>query len=368
MNLQFKPLSREFTALSFIKIILSLFLSTVNHLNISACFLIACSIFLVDTEPAVAQESDSLILDNILQTADEIPSVRALIIQQKGEILAAEGFGGRDLSHPFNIKSASKSIIGLLTGIAIEKGFIPSIEEPIKTYFSEYFDEHPDSLKESITIRNLLSMQAGLGSTSSRNYGAWVLSNNWVKYALDQDFTEEIDGKMVYSTGTSHLLSVIITKASGMSTKAFAEKYLFNPMNVKIGGWDKDPQGYFMGGNNVSLKPRDMVKIGQLILDDGIYNGNQLISPEWIRDSFKTYTYSNYNPYGYGYHWWNQEIGGYQTFFAWGNGGQYIFIIPEIESVVVLTSSTSNTSPRRTYRDPIFTMLADDIFPFLESR
>lgn len=85
-------------------------------------------------------------------------------------------------------------------------------------------------------------MQAGLQSTSSRYYGAWVMSDNWVEYALDQDFITDIDGRMVYSTGTSHLLSVIITKATGMSTKAFAEQYLFDPMGIEVGGWDRDPQ------------------------------------------------------------------------------------------------------------------------------
>lgn len=323
--------------------------------------------FFVNTE-LKSQSVERPDLNAIFQKADQIERVRTLIIHQKGETLEEKSFDGRNLSHPFNIKSASKSIIGLLTGIAIEKGFIPSIEEPIKTYFPDYFEENPDSLKESITIRNLLTMQTGLRSTSSGNYGAWVISDNWVEYALDQNFVSQIDGRMVYSTGTSHLLSVIISKASGIPTKAFAEKYLFGPMNIRVGGWDKDPQGNYMGGNNLALKPADLVKIGQLMLDDGAYNGEQLISKDWIRDSFGTYTYSNYNPYGYGYQWWNQKIGRYQTFFAWGNGGQYIFIIPELETVVVITSSTATTDRRRIYKAPIFDLVQFDIIPFLESR
>lgn len=126
----------------------------------------------------------------------------------------------------------------------MEEGFIPTIDEPISRYFDDYFEENPNPKKENITIRNLLSMQAGLRSTSSGNYGAWVISNNWVEFALDQDFVSEIDGRMVYSTGTSHLLSVIITKATGMSTKAFAEKYLFEPLNIRVGGWDRDPKDF----------------------------------------------------------------------------------------------------------------------------
>jgi CubicO group peptidase (beta-lactamase class C family) len=322
--------------------------------------------FIASTSLVNAQNQDSVAIENIFQSADDISTVRTLLIQQEGEIIEARSFDGRSLNRPFNIKSALKSIIGLLAGIAIEKGFIPSIDEPIKTYFHEYFEKNPDSLKEILTVRNLLTMQTGLRSTSSGNYGAWVISDNWVEYALDQDFVSQIDGRMVYSTGTSHLLSVIIAKATGMPTKAFAEKYLFNPMNIRVGGWDKDPQGNYMGGNNLSLKPADMVKIGQLMLDDGLYNGEQLISKEWIRDSFGTYTYSNYNPYGYGYQWWNQKIGGFQTFFAWGNGGQYIFMIPEIDAVVVITSTTLNTTRRRSYKNTIFPLLENQIIPFLE--
>ncbi|XWN35908.1 MAG: serine hydrolase [Balneola sp.] len=344
---------------------MKIILRTKFYLQVSILVLGFCFFVNVDLKSQSVERPD---LDAIFNKADQIERVRTLIIQQEGEILAQKSFNGRNIERPFNIKSASKSIIGLLTGIAVEKGFIPSIEEPIKTYFSEYFEENPDSIKESITIRNLLTMQSGLRSTSSGNYGAWVISDNWIEYALSQDFVTEIDSRMVYSTGTSHLLSVIISKASGMSTKAFAENYLFDPMNIRVGGWDKDPQGYFMGGNNLALKPADMIKIGQLMLNNGRYVDQQLISKEWVKDSFGTYTYSNYNPYGYGYQWWNQTIGGYKTFFAWGSGGQYIFIIPELETVVVITSSTITTDRRRSYKTPVFELLQFDIIPFLETR
>ncbi|MCR9133937.1 MAG: beta-lactamase family protein [bacterium] len=307
-------------------------------------------------------------LDKISEEASAIASLRSLIIQQHGVLLHEEYNTGRTATKDFNIKSASKSIIGLLTGIAVEEGFIPTIDEPISRYFDDYFEENPDPKKENITIRNLLSMQAGLRSTSSGNYGAWVISKNWVEFALDQDFVSEIDGRMVYSTGTSHLLSVIITKATGMSTKAFAEKYLFEPLNIRVGGWDKDPQGFYMGGNNMALSPEDLLKIGQMLLDDGRWEGKQIIAPAWIKNSFKTYTYSNYNPYGYGYQWWNKETAGYTTFFAWGHGGQYIMMIPELDAVVVMTSSVTNASRRRTYKRPVFILLEEHIIPFLENQ
>ncbi len=330
--------------------------------------LIGVFIFPGTSATAQIQYSDSIGLETIFEQAEEIASLRSLLIQQHGEFLGESYLKGRSPNRPFNIKSASKSIIGLLVGIAVEEGFIASIEEPIGTYFPDYFEENPNPKKEQITIRNLLSMQAGLASTSSGNYGAWVLSKDWVKYTLDQDFVSEIDGRMVYSTGTSHLLSVIIAKASGMNTKAFAEKYLFDPLNITVGGWDRDPQGNYMGGNNLALKPSDMLKIGQMLMDEGVYEGQQIIPLAWIIDSFKTYTYSNYNPYGYGYQWWNKKTGKYTTLFAWGHGGQYIMMIPELDAVVVMTSSVTSESQRRTYKRPVFVLLEDYIIPFLEGR
>lgn len=303
----------------------------------------------------------------ISDKAGAISSVRSILIQKDGDLIGEKYFQGMRSGRAINIKSASKSIISLLTGIALHKGYIDSVNQPIRDYFKDYFQTNPDSVKENITIKDLLTMRAGLETTSMHNYGRWVISDNWVHYTLEQPLEEEPGGnKMVYSTGTSHLLSVIISRASGMSTKAFAEKYLFGPMSIEVGGWDRDPQGYYMGGNNLALKPQDMLKIGQMVIDGGKWDGQQIVSSEWLRDSFRTYTRSNYNPYDYGYMWWSKSIGGYQTFFAWGHGGQYIFMIPALDSVVVLTSTLYNTDQRRSYKEPIFALMREEVLPFLE--
>lgn len=306
-------------------------------------------------------------IDQVFEAAEQIGSLRSVLIQQKGKMLGLEYFNNASPNYPYNIKSASKSIISILTGIAVDQGKI-SVDETLGDYFPEYFEANPDPKKEAITIRNLLSMQSGLETTSFYNYGTWVISDDWVQFQLDQPLEDEPGGKMVYSTGTSHLLSVIITKATGMSTKAFAEKHLFNPLNINVGGWDRDPKGYYMGGNNMALTPDDLLKIGQLMLNGGTYDGQRIVSKEWVRDSFKTYTRSNYNPYDYGYMWWNRTVAGHKVFFAWGYGGQYIFMIPELDSVVVVTNSLHNATQRRTYKEPIFSLLGEHIIPFLSLR
>lgn len=333
--------------------------------SIRLYFSIFCAFLFLISSSLMAQSSTESELQEVFEEAESINTLRSLLIQQNGELLGEEYFRNASADYPYNIKSASKSIISLLVGIAVDQEHI-SLDETLGDYFPDYFEANPNPQKEAITIQHLLSMQSGLETTSFYNYGAWVISDDWVEFQLDQPLEEEPGGKMVYSTGTSHLLSVIITKATGMNTKAFAEKFLFDPLNIRVGGWDRDPKGFYMGGNNVAITPRGLLKVGQLMLSGGEYNGQQIVSSEWVRDSFKTYTRSNFNPYDYGYMWWNRPVAGYDVFFAWGFGGQYIFMIPELDAVVVMTSFLQNANQRRAYKEPIFDLLEKNVIPYLE--
>lgn len=321
----------------------------------------------VSAETAAPALSDSAALELVHQEADGIRSVRSLLIQKEGALISEMYFDGMRSGQTANLKSASKSIISLLTGIAIDEGFIAGIDQPIHEFFPGYYNSLDDSLKRQITVEDLLTMRSGLETTSFHNYGRWVTSDDWVAFTLKQPMVDRPGDDMEYSTGTSHLLSVIIEKTSGMSTLRFAEKYLFGPLDIRPGDWQRDPQGHYFGGNNMALKPADMVKIGQLVLNGGTYDGTRIVSDEWIRASFKTYTRSNYNPYDYGYMWWNKNIDGYRVFFAWGYGGQYIYILPELESVVVITSSLRNASQRRSYKRPIEDLMEQRIIPLVKN-
>ena len=301
---------------------------------------------------------------NVITDVFNIGSIESIMIERGGEIVASEFTGRMNANRTTNIKSASKSILSLLVGIAIDQGFLESVDQPIGEFFPEYFDANPDPEKEAITIKDLLTMRSGLESTSIRNYGRWVVSSNWVNFTLSRDLIAEPGDRMIYSTGSSHLLSVIITKASGMSTQAFANQYLFRPMDIRIGGWDRDPQGYYMGGNNMALSPNDMLKIGRMMMNMGEYNGEQIISPEWIWESIEAYTRSNFNPYDFGYMWWQRPINGYEMIFAWGHGGQYIMMLPELDTVIVMTSNLMR-SRGRGYQRELFRYLEDELVPVL---
>ena len=313
-------------------------------------------------EPITGQNVNN----NDLSAIFNIGTIHGVMIRKNGELIHEEFRGSGSADQPVNIKSASKSILSLLIGIAIEEGYLEGTDQTIDQFFPEWFEQNPDSIKESITIQDLLTMRTGLETTSSRNYGSWAVSNSWINFALNRPLVDEPGGRMIYSTGTSHLLSVILTKASGMSTRAFANKYLFDPMNIRIGGWDRGPEGYYMGGNNMAMSPQDLLKIGELMMNTGRYGGHQIVSRSWILESVQSYTQSNFNPYNYGYMWWNKSVGDYTVYFAWGNGGQYIMILPELDTVLSITSSLLANAPRR-YQREIFQFVGDVIIPFLES-
>lgn len=297
----------------------------------------------------------------------DIGHINSIMVLQGDDLILEEYRQGMQAERTTNIKSASKSLLALLVGVAIEEGYLEGVDQPIGPFFADYFARHPDPEKESITIGNLLTMQAGLGSTSQRNYGAWVLSDSWVDYALQQPMTEERGGRMIYSTGTSHLLSVILTEASGMSTREFAERYLFDPMGIRIGGWDRDPEGYYFGGNNLALSPRSLLKLGELVINRGEYDGQQLVAADWIDAALGKYTRSNFNPYDFGYMWWHQPVGDYAMHFAWGNGGQYILIFPQLDAVAAITSTPDVPGSSRDSRQQLFRFIEARLIPFLES-
>ncbi|MDX1618261.1 MAG: serine hydrolase [Balneolaceae bacterium] len=307
---------------------------------------------------------DSATIRRVHRRADEIRSIRSLLIQKGGVLISEQYFDGMSAGETANLKSASKSIVSLLVGIAIDKKIIQSVEQPI----ADFFPEISDSLKKKITVQDLLTMRSGLETTSFHNYGRWVTSDDWVEYTLEQPMVDRPGSDMEYSTGTSHLLSVIIEKAAEMSTLDFADKYLFGPLGIQPGDWQRDPQGYYFGGNNMALKPTDMVKIGQMVLNGGTYDGKRIVSEDWIEASLATYTRSNYNPYDYGYMWWNKMVGGHKAYFAWGYGGQYIFVIPQLDAVVVITSSLRNATQRRRYKRPIFNLMEDQVIPLLRGQ
>ena len=259
-----------------------------------------------------------------------------------------------------NIKSASKSVVSALVGIAIDRGLLKGVNEPIATYLPQLANATP--AKRAITIEHLLTMRSGLESTSGGNYGRWVRSRNWVQHALDRPLVSEPGTTMEYSTGTSHLLSAILTRVTKKSTWQFAQEALARPLGFSLAPWTRDPQGIYMGGNEMLMTPRQMVAFGELFLNRGLVKGRQLLPARWVDESCTPRTRSRWDPTReYGYGWWIQDIGGHRACFAWGHGGQYIFTFRDIDLVVVVTSSTAASEERHGYRNRLLGLVGEHV-------
>jgi len=306
-------------------------------------------------------------LNEIAEPLADIGPINSLLISQNGELVAENYYGRMSADRGNNIKSASKSVLSILIGIAIEQGYLEGVHQPIAEFFPDYFEANPDSIKESITIEDLLTMRSGLASTSRSNYGRWVSSSNWIRYKLDQPLRGVPGEDRIYSTGNTHLLAVILSRATGMNTLQFGNQYLFGPMDIQITGWDRDPQGYFLGGNNMAMRPSDMVKMGQLMMDVGVYNGNQLVPKEWVIKSIEPVTGRIAGVDNYGYLWFRRMAGDAHMIYAYGSGGQYIMIMPELDAVITVTTRTETGEPTRNYRRLLFSIIDQDIVPLLRA-
>ncbi|HEX2187839.1 MAG TPA: serine hydrolase, partial [Longimicrobiaceae bacterium] len=305
------------------------------------------------------------LLDSAYADAATLPRLRSLLVARDVEILAERYFHGAAADRPANVKSVSKSIVSALVGIAVAEGRLEGPQQPIAPFFPEHLGRDADARKRAITIGHLLSMQSGLERTSGGNYGAWVGSRDWVRYALTRPMVEEPGGPMLYSTGNTHLLSAILTEATGRSTWAYARDVLAEPLEIRLPRWPTDPQGIYFGGNEMRLTPRAMVRFGELYRNGGRHEGRQVVPEAWVRASLEPRTRSRWSGDAYGYGWFLTRVAGHPTFYAWGYGGQFIFVVPDLRLTVVTTSEAD--APREgDHLREIRRILRDRIVPAAE--
>lgn len=246
------------------------------------------------------------------------------------------------------IYSVTKSILSILIGITIEKGYIEHINTPISTYFPEI---NNDTEKQKITIKHLLTMTSGLHFPGNNGM---IPSKNWVNFVLNQDMKNPPGTDMSYSCGSSQLLSAIIQKTTGLNTEVFARKHLFTPLGITDYKWNHDAQGIAIGGFGLTMKTSDMLKIGTLYANKGKWKSKQIVPFHWIEESTTPKVKSN-DTFSYAYHWWNltsdNQIG--RIYFAYGLEGQYIIVVPDYQLVTVFTSSmkVDELSPLNYFKD-----------------
>jgi CubicO group peptidase (beta-lactamase class C family) len=326
---------------------------------------LSLGLYLLWANPVVANDLpvvDESLFAEALRTATEMPRLHSLLISHHGDLILEQYFNGKTARRTANVKSVSKSIMSALVGIAIDKGFVTGLDQPISDFYNDMLSGDSVETKRSITIGNLLSMQAGLETTSFYNYGAWVLSDDWVKFALRQPVLSPPGTRMHYSTGNTHLLSAIITETTGRSTLEFARETLGAPLGFQLAAWPQDPHGIYFGGNNMEFTPRQMLAFGELYMNDGEANGRQIIPVSWVEQSLQPLVQSPRNKERrYGYGWWMRDMAGIHTAYAWGYGGQFIVLVKELGLVIVTTSSSLPGDTRRRHIRNLYDLLEHKI-------
>ena len=288
---------------------------------------------------------DPVGLSDAITSLGEMPGVYGFLLVRDGYLVSERYWREGTRSKPHNIKSASKSVISALVGIAIDKGYF-GLDQPIVELLPKAAKFFDDPQKKKITVRHLLTMRSGLRPASYQAYNVWIASGDWVKEALHGPLRSAPGASYHYSTANTHLLSVILAETTNGSTRSFAEKHLFGPMDIEVHGWEKDPKGVHIGGNNLSLVPRDLAKFGQLYLDGGRWGDRQLIPRSWIEASTRPTENGSHDIYGtYAYLWWAQPPEK-DSFAAVGFGGQYVLVSPRHNAVVVLTSTLESKGKR----------------------
>lgn len=292
-------------------------------------FLIASSSVLAAPHIARAQT------DDLRAAIDALPQLHAIMVRRGDDVIFAQAPRGPGLDRIANIKSCSKSIVALLLGAAIARGDVPDVTATLGKVAPRLVPTQAAPEIADITLEDLVTLRAGLERTSGANYGAWVSSSNWVANALSRPIVAEPGTRMLYSTGSTHVLGAALAEATGQSLLAQARTRLGDPMGIDIPAWTRDPQGYYLGGNEMALRPTAMLDVATLLRDGGRFNGTQIIPQSWIDASLTARTRSQFSGLSYGYGWFLSRSG---YALGRGYGGQIIAAHRSRKLAVAITS------------------------------
>jgi CubicO group peptidase (beta-lactamase class C family) len=257
--------------------------------------------------------------------------------------------GDRDKLH--DIRSSTKAITALLVGIAIDKGFIKSVEDSILNYFPER--QNSNTAFSPIRIVDLLTMRSGLDSDdwdpkSPGNEEVMYTKDSWIEFFFNLNVDNKPGEKFRYSTAGVVLLGELIAKASKMPFDQFADKYLFQKLGIYDYSYDRTPVGEIDAGGHLKIKPRDFAKIGLLVLQKGVWDGQRVVSEKWVEEINEPVVAIPNTPLTgpyMGYLWWQEPVvnGQVRSFQSRGNGGQYLIAIPDDKILGVFTGSAYNS-------------------------
>ena len=302
-----------------------------------------------DDWPVSTPEEDGvdsgLLADALLAIRDGIPDIHSVTIVRNGSVFLDAYFSPYDGTTPHDVASVTKSITTTLIGIAIDQGVL-ALDDPVLSFFPDREIANRDERKERMTIGDLASMTSGFACVAEPDeptLAAMEASEDYVQFVLDLPMAAEPGTTFSYCSPGMHLLSAILTEATGMTEFEFAEEFLFGPLGFTTAFWPEDPQGYSHGWGDAVIHPHDMAKLGQLFLNGGVWRGEHIVSQTWIADAVSTHASTDDDGTGYGFGWWiEQDPSAGGEFGAVGRGGQFITVVPALDAVLVVTGGAGN--------------------------
>ncbi len=307
----------------------------------------------ITKSPEEVQMNSTILSDFKEYATDQLLGINGLVIVKSGYLIFEEYYKGWQVDFPHQLYSTTKSVTSALVGIAVDQGLF-TVDDYVLEFFPEYNFSNVDSRKHNMTVEHLLNMQTGLDwnewtydyFNSNNHYNHMLNSPDWVQYTLDKPMATIPGTSFVYCGGASHLLQAIIDRTVNITTFQFAQQYLFQPLGISPGSWGSSPSNVVCGAHDLHLTPRDMAKFGYLFMNNGSWDGRQVISKNWVMDSTRNkhtqVSSTNGNPVNYGYQWWVQEeTFDYYMYYTSGLFGQRIHCFPELDLIFVTTSEIS---------------------------
>lgn len=267
--------------------------------------------------------------------ARSLGQLHSIAVSRGGAEVLALAPRGPGLDRPANVKSVSKTILALMTGIAIERGILDGPDQRVLPLLGR---APAGDARDALTIGDLLSMRTGLAGTSGPDYGAWIASDNWVDHVLTRELVDRPGGRFVYSTGGWHVLGAALANVAGEDLHALARAWIGRPLGIDLPPWARGPQGYYLGGNEMAVSPRGLLRIGETVLSGGAWNGANVIPEGWIETSWRRRARSPWSGDGYGYGWFLTRIAGREAAYGRGYGGQILAVVPDRRIAVAITS------------------------------
>jgi CubicO group peptidase (beta-lactamase class C family) len=308
----------------------------------------------ISSTPA-EQDMDPAILDQMLAHIDETHlNLHSLLVIRHGAIVLEKYYPGHDRGEKHVQYSVTKSFTSTLYGIAVDQGKLKGVDFQVKDFFPLEPYENPDPRKESMTMEDMLTMSTGLDWVEGDPaYSRLYMSGDWVKFMMSLPQTAQPGETFNYCSGCSHVILRVVEKAVGKDVVDFAKASLFQPLGIRDTTWERNPEGEAIGGWGLNLTARDMAKLGYLYLHGGEWNGKQVVSRAWVEKATTKHIDTD-GRLGYGYQWWIYPT--HNAFAALGRDGQTIFVIPDLDIIVVTTAQIAG-------HDPVFTLIDNYIIP-----